>query len=86
MIIPPSLGYGDKEVRAAGRPPIPANSELRFEMELITVNNDVIRKVRRGINDFLRPAGKDFISPEERKKLDAGTLEKPLLERLFKKE
>ena len=83
MIVPPALGYGDKEVRAAGRPPIPANSELRFEMELVKVNNDMIRKMRRGINEFLRPKGSDFISPEERRKLDEGTLERPLLERLF---
>jgi len=85
MIVPPALGYGDKEVRAAGRPPIPANSELRFEMELLKVNNDMIRKMRRSINDFLRPSGKDFISPEEARKLEAGTLEKPLLQQLFER-
>ena len=55
------------------------------EMELMKVNNDLIRKMRRGINDFLRPSGKDFISPDEQRKLEAGTLEKPLLQQLFEK-
>merc|ERR1711924_123004 len=66
LIIPPTLGYGDVEVSSAGRPSIPPNSELRFELELVTVNNDIIRKMRRSLNDFLRPQGSDFVSPEEK--------------------
>eukprot|EP00629_Pelagomonadales_sp_RCC1024_P006956 CAMPEP_0119265166 /NCGR_PEP_ID=MMETSP1329-20130426/4052_1 /TAXON_ID=114041 /ORGANISM="Genus nov. species nov., Strain RCC1024" /LENGTH=233 /DNA_ID=CAMNT_0007264977 /DNA_START=49 /DNA_END=747 /DNA_ORIENTATION=- len=80
LIIPPALGYGDKEVSAAGRPPIPANSELRFELELLKVDNNPIRKFRRAVGDFLRPPGDQYISAEEQKGLDAGTLKKPLLE------
>ena len=83
LVIPPALGYGDKEVRAAGRPPIPANSELRFDLELVNVNNDLIRKARRAVGDFLRPPGNQYVTADEKSKLDAGTMEKPLLERLF---
>ena len=83
LIVPPPLGYGDKEVRAAGRPPIPANSELRFDLELVNVNNDLIRKARRAVGDFLRPPGNQYVTADEKSKLEAGTMEKPLLERLF---
>ena len=78
LIIPPALGYGDVEVSAAGRPSIPPNSELRFELELVVVNNDIIRKMRRSLNDFLRPQGADFVSPEEKQAIRDGTLKKPL--------
>ena len=83
LVVPPALGYGDKEVRAAGRPPIPANSELRFDLELVNVNNDLIRKARRAVGDFLRPPGNQYVTADEKSKLEAGTMEKPLLERLF---
>ena len=83
LIVPPPLGYGDKEVRAAGRPPIPANSELRFELELVAVDNSIIRKFRRGVGDFLRPPGNQYVTAEEKAQVEAGTMEKPLLERLF---
>lgn len=87
LIVPPTLGYGDVEVKAQGRPPIPPNSELRFELELVTVNNDIVRKMRRSLNDFLRPKGSDFVSPEEKAAIKAGTLKKPLLlQDLFKKD
>merc|ERR1712078_606618 len=79
LIIPPTLGYGDVEVSSAGRPSIPPNSELRFELELVTVNNDIIRKMRRSLNDFLRPQGSDFVSPEEKQAIKEGTLKKPLI-------
>jgi len=85
LIIPPTLGYGDVEVSSAGRPSIPPNSELRFELELVTVNNDIIRKMRRSLNDFLRPQGSDFVSPEEKQAIKEGTLKKPLIEQLFQK-
>ena len=85
LIIPPTLGYGDVEVSSAGRPSIPPNSELRFELELVTVNNDIIRKMRRSLNDFLRPQGSDFVSPEEKQAIRDGTLKKPLIEQLFQK-
>ena len=85
LIIPPALGYGDVEVSAAGRPSIPPNSELRFELELVVVNNDIIRKMRRSLNDFLRPQGADFVSPEEKQAIRDGTLKKPLIEQLFQK-
>ena len=35
IIIPPYLGYGNKTVHATGRPSIPGNSELVFELELL---------------------------------------------------
>ena len=57
ILIPPSLGYGDKAAHSNGRPSIPANSELRFEIELITVNNDPIRKIRRALYNCLFPYG-----------------------------
>ncbi len=57
ILIPPALGYGDKDAHSNGRPSIPANSELRFEIELITVNNDPIRKFRRALYNFLFPYG-----------------------------
>ena len=66
-----------------GRPPIPANSELRFELELVAVDNSIIRKFRRGVGDFLRPPGNQYVSAEEKAQIEAGTMEKPLLERLF---
>jgi len=61
LILPPSLGYGNNSVNSIGRPSIPANSELRFEIELVVVNNDIIRKLRRNIYDFIRPSGFDYI-------------------------
>ena len=61
LILPPSLGYGNKAVKSIGRPSIPANSELRFEIELIVVNNNIIRKLRRNLYDFIRPNGFDYI-------------------------
>ena len=60
ILIPPSLGYGDKAAHSNGRPSIPANSELRFEIELITVNNDPIRKFRRTLYNFLFPYGRNL--------------------------
>ena len=59
--------------------------QLRFELELVTVNNDIIRKMRRSLNDFLRPQGADFVSPEEKQAIRDGTLKKPLIEQLFQK-
>lgn len=61
LILPPSLGYGNQVVHSIGRPSIPSNSELRFEIELVVVNNDNIRKLRRNIYDFFRPSGFDYI-------------------------
>jgi peptidylprolyl isomerase len=61
IILPPSLGYGNKAVHSIGRPSIPSNSELRFEIELVVVNNNIIRKLRRNIYDFIRPSGFDYI-------------------------
>ena len=52
---------------------------------MITVNNDIIRKMRRSLNDFLRPQGSDFVSPEEKQAIKEGTLKKPLIEQLFQK-
>lgn len=46
LIIPPELGYGDIEVKAPGMPSIPASSYLRFEIELIEVDNSVLTKLR----------------------------------------
>ena len=40
IIIPPYLGYGNKTVHATGRPSIPGNSELVFELELLAVKNN----------------------------------------------
>lgn len=86
IIVPPSLGYGAVEVKAAGRPPIPPNSELRFELELKNVDNSIIRKMRRGVGDFLRPPGKAYVSAAEKKQIAEGTLERPLIERMFQKD
>ena len=50
LIIPPDLGYGNKEF--PGKPPfpsIPANSYLRFEIDMITVDNSAWTKFRRMI-------------------------------------
>ena len=55
IIVPPILGYGDEEVHSKGRPSIPKNSELRFDIELINVNNNIIRKIRRFLYQLLRP-------------------------------
>lgn len=51
LIIPPKLGYGDKEVPAnlPTFPAIPANSYLRFEIEMVTVDNSAWTKFRRMI-------------------------------------
>mmetsp|Transcript_10871 Transcript_10871/g.16033 ORF Transcript_10871/g.16033 Transcript_10871/m.16033 type:complete len:223 (+) Transcript_10871:36-704(+) len=49
FIIPPNLGYGDKEVKAPGMPSIPANSYLRFEIELVEVDNSMLTKFRLAI-------------------------------------
>uniref|UniRef100_A0A7S1FQI5 peptidylprolyl isomerase n=1 Tax=Corethron hystrix TaxID=216773 RepID=A0A7S1FQI5_9STRA len=46
FIIPPHLGYGSKEVSAPGRPSIPANSYLRFVIELMEVDNSALTKFR----------------------------------------
>ena len=61
LILPPSLGYGNQVVHSIARPSIPSNSELRFEIELVVVNNNIIRKLRRNIYDFFRPSGFDYI-------------------------
>ena len=61
IILPPSLGYGNETVHAKDRVSIPANSELLFEIELVHVNNDIIRKLRRNIHDFIRPSGIDYL-------------------------
>jgi len=48
LIIPPELGYGDagcKEV--PGYPTIPPNSYLRFEVEMVKVDNSAWTKFRR---------------------------------------
>ena len=57
IIVPPRLGYGSTEVKAAGLPPIPADSELHFVLELVAVDNSPVRKFRRGVGNFLRPQG-----------------------------
>jgi len=46
FIIPPELGYGDKEVKAPGQPGIPANAYLRFVIELVEVDNSLLTKFR----------------------------------------
>ena len=57
IIVPPRLGYDSTEVKAAGLPPIPADSELHFVLELVAVDNSPVRKFRRGVGNFLRPQG-----------------------------
>ncbi|KAH8061990.1 PFAM peptidylprolyl isomerase FKBP-type [Aureococcus anophagefferens] len=81
LVVPPAATATRRS--APGRPPIPANSELRFDLELVNVNNDLIRKARRAVGDFLRPPGNQYVTADEKSKLEAGTMEKPLLERLF---
>lgn len=46
LVMPPSLGYGDKDVSSPGQPAIPANSHLRFIIELLEVDNSILTKVR----------------------------------------
>mmetsp|Transcript_24584 Transcript_24584/g.29003 ORF Transcript_24584/g.29003 Transcript_24584/m.29003 type:complete len:213 (-) Transcript_24584:152-790(-) len=46
LIVPPSLGYGDKEVKSSGQPSIPANSHLRFIIDLVEVDNSILTKIR----------------------------------------
>lgn len=46
IIVPPSLGYGDKDVQSPGQPSIPANSHLRFIIELVEVDNSILTKIR----------------------------------------
>ena len=48
LIIPPELGYGDVEFpEAPGYPAIPPNSYLRFEVEMVKVDNSAWTKFRR---------------------------------------
>ena len=61
IILPPSLGYGNKTAHSDNRLSIPANSELLFEIELIHVNNNIFRKLRRKIHDLIRPNGIDYL-------------------------
>ena len=56
-----------------GSSSIPPNSELRFELELVMVNNDIIRKMRRSLSTPAA-AGPDFVSPGEKQAIRDGTL------------
>ena len=55
IIIPPYLGYGNKTVHATGRPSIPGNSELVFELELLAVKNNPLKKLQNRLSNFLFP-------------------------------
>ena len=61
IILPPELGYGKYDVHVTNRPSIPPNSELRFDIHLINVNDDFFRKVRTNLNKLLFPNGKDYL-------------------------
>ncbi len=61
IILPPNLGYGNYEAHSEGRPSIPPNSELRFDIELINVNDDFFRKIKTNLYNFLRPNGRDYL-------------------------
>lgn len=50
LIVPSELGYGEVGIPAAGTfPAIPAFANLRFELELVEVDNSPITKFRRMI-------------------------------------
>ena len=48
LIIPPELGYGDQEIPANNKfPAIPVGTYLRFEVEMVDVDNSAWTKFRR---------------------------------------
>ena len=50
LIVPPELGYGEQGLPKAGSfPAIPSNSYLRFELDLVKVDNSDLTKFRRKI-------------------------------------
>ena len=50
LVMPPELGYGSKGIPKAGSlPAIPGDANLRFELELVEVDNSTMTKFRRMI-------------------------------------
>lgn len=50
LIVPPELGYGKDGLPEAGRlPAIPSRANLKFELELVKVDNSALTKLRRMI-------------------------------------